>query len=393
MRQKQSFHASDHLLLVGVLMGFLCVGHGSIKIQAVPRNVSAMYVLGDSSVDCGDNTLFYSRLHRNLSLLPCIGNGSLLPHLLVWNLRIDSDASFNNFVLESAGKMGLPNALPFYNQNGSVADLVRGVNFGSAQATIMNPGSQGYQSLNQQLRQVSETVELLQLQLSPREVLHFVRSSVFYLSFGKDDYINFFLSNSSNVTPKQSSQEIAHILVTEMVNAVRSLHDLKIRKFICQGILPLGCTPRAVWKKFDLAEGEDDGAGCWEKINEMVLEYNVMLEEEIMELNAEMRDAHIVFCDVYQGIREILAKPESYGFEEVKSACCGLGLYGATVGCLSEGMACDKRESHVWWDQFNPTKAVNALLADSGWSGLPFPGLCRPFPIQELLYPSPSNLA
>lgn len=209
--------------------------------------------------------------------------------------------------------MGLPNALPFYNQNGSVADLVRGVNFGSAQATIMNPSSQGYQSLNQQLRQVSETVELLQLQLSPREVLHFVRSSVFYLSFGKDDYINFFLSNSSNVTPKQSSQEIAHILVTEMVNAVRSLHDLKVRKFICQGILPLGCTPRAVRKKFDLAEGEDDGAGCWEKINEMVLEYNVMLEEEMMELNAEMRDAHIVFCDVYQGIREILAKPESYG--------------------------------------------------------------------------------
>ncbi|EXB54686.1 GDSL esterase/lipase [Morus notabilis] len=379
MKAKQSFNENDplllpflplrRLLLVGVfvLVGFLCVAHGRmIKIQAVPRNVSAMYVLGDSSVDCGDNSLFYSHLHRNLSLLPCNGNGTLLPHLL-------------------ADKMGLPYATPFYNQNGSIGDLVKGLNFGSAQATIMYPGSQGYQSLNQQLRQVFETVELLQLQLSQRQVLHFVRSSVFYLSFGKDDFINFFLSNSSNGTPKYSSQKIAHILVTEMVRAVRSLHDLKVRKIICQGILPLGCAPRTMWKRLDLAAGEDNGAECWEKINEMVLEYNVMLEEKIMELNAQMRDAKIVFCDVYQGIKEIIAKPKSYGFEDAKSACCGLGLYGATVGCLSADMACNKTGSHVWWDQYNPTKAVNSLLADSAWSGHPFSALCRPLSIQELV--------
>ncbi|POO01427.1 SGNH hydrolase-type esterase domain containing protein [Trema orientale] len=356
-----------------LVMGFLsCTGaHGEITPVVLPgmrRNVSAFYVLGDSSVDCGNNTLFYSQLHRNLSLIPCNGsNGNLLPHLL-------------------ADKMGLPYTLSFYNQNGSVGDLLRGLNFGSAQATIMNPGSQGYQSLNQQLRQVFETIELLQLKLSPDRVIRFIRSSVFYLSFGKDDYINLFLSNSSSgATPRYSSREFAHILVSEMVHVVRSLHDLKIRKIICQGILPLGCTPRMALESFDFAAGEDNGGGCWERINSLVLEYNIMLEEKIIELNAEMPDARVLFCDVYQGIKAIIAKPERYGFEDVKSACCGLGLYGATIGCLSVEMACNNTASHVWWDLYNPTRAVNSLLADSAWSGHPFSGLCRPMDIQDLL--------
>ena len=73
-----------------------------------------------------------------------------------------------------------------------------GLNFGSAQATIMNPSSQGYQSLNQQLRLFFEMMELLQLHLSPNMSLRFIRSSVYYLSFGKDNYINFYLSNSDS---------------------------------------------------------------------------------------------------------------------------------------------------------------------------------------------------
>ena len=220
-------------------------------------------------------------------------------------------------MINEADKMGLPYTLSFYHQNGSIGDLLRGLNYGSAQATIMNPSSQGYQSLNQQLRQVFETMELLQLQLSPDRVIRFIRSSVFYLSFGKDDYINLFLSiSSSGGTPKYSSQEFAHILVSEMVHAVRSLHDLKVRKIICQGILPLGCTPRVV-SEFNFAVGEDNGEGCWEMINRLVLEYNIMLEERIIELNAEMRDAHILFCDVYQGTREIIAKPERYGMKSM----------------------------------------------------------------------------
>lgn len=197
--------------------------------------------------------------------------------------------------------MGVPAAVPFYSQNGSVSELIKGINFGSAQATIMNPKSQGYQSLNQQMRQASETVQLLHLGIpTQKALLHFIRSSLFFLSFGKDDFINI-SGNESNDLPR--------ILAAEMERAVRSLHDLKIRRVVCAGILPLGCAPRTM-----MMTGTGSRSSCdWGGVNERVLQYNVLMEEKVMELNARFPDLRVVFCDVFQGIRNVLANPSRYG--------------------------------------------------------------------------------
>jgi hypothetical protein len=77
-----------HLLVVVMLMGVIGVANGKHPETETPleekvSNATALYILGDSSVDCRDNSLFYALLHRNLSLYPCNGSDSnLLPHLL-----------------------------------------------------------------------------------------------------------------------------------------------------------------------------------------------------------------------------------------------------------------------------------------------------------------------
>lgn len=83
-------------------MGFFSVvAHGKVSVVPRSRNVSALYVLGDSSVDCGNNTLFYSHLHRNLSLIPCNGSdGNLLPHLLGMFLSLFPCFFFLKFFLD-----------------------------------------------------------------------------------------------------------------------------------------------------------------------------------------------------------------------------------------------------------------------------------------------------
>ncbi|KAA8544427.1 hypothetical protein F0562_022439 [Nyssa sinensis] len=340
-------------------------GDVAMKPSSGSSSITSMYVLGDSSVDCGDNTLFYPFLRHNLSLYPCDGSDtSLLPHLL-------------------AEHMGLPYASPFYSQNGSIEGLLQGVNFGSAQATIMNPISPSHQSLNQQLRQAFETVQLLQLQLGQETANHFIQSSLFYLSFGKDDYINLFLQNSSGLSPNYNGQKLAHILVEQMTHAIKTLYDANVRKIVCMGILPLGCTPRVLWEGENSRVG-DGGSACEEEINELVVEYNIMLEDHIVDLNVQLADAHIIFCDVYQGIVDIITYPKDYGFKDVKSACCGLGKYGGMLGCVSVDMACQQVSAHVWWDFYNPTQSVNSLLAKSIWSGQPLSDICRPITIHEL---------
>ena len=68
----------------------------------------------------------------------------------------------------------------------------------------------------------------------------------------------------------------------------------------------------------------------------------------------------------------------------MKMACCGLGPYGGMAGCVDLGLACHDASTHVWWDLYNPTPAVNSLLADSAWFAQPMPNICRPVTVQEL---------
>lgn len=98
-----------HVHLLVVLMGVIAVANGKLlsdsdsdsdtPLAGNASNATALYVLGDSSVDCGDNTLFYPLLHHNLSLYPCNGSHtSLLPHLLgttfSFHVQLGTSAAF-----------------------------------------------------------------------------------------------------------------------------------------------------------------------------------------------------------------------------------------------------------------------------------------------------------
>jgi len=73
------------------------------------------------------------------------------------------------------------------------------------------------------------------------------------------------------------------------------------------------------------------------------------------------------------------------GIDEVRGACCGAGWHGAGMGCQSMEMACSQPSNHLWWDFYNPTEAVNSLLADSAWSGQLLGDICRPLTVQALV--------
>lgn len=362
-----------------------------------------MFVLGDSSVDCGDNNPFNGFLHQNLSRFPCNGSDTTLLPQLLGTISLPLSLSHSRHIhsddqMYAAKKMGLPYATPFYSQNGSIKGILDGLNFGSAEATILYSGSRSYQSLNQQLRQAFETIQLLQLQLGEEAASNFIHSSIFYLSFGKDDFTDYFHNNSLG---KKSGQEFADILVHQMTNALRSLYDSDVRKIVCAGVLPLGCAPHVLLKS---DRRRRKAKACLHEVNEVVLDYNTRLEESIVAIDAELPDAQLVFCDVYQAVMEFINNPIKYGrytlllivvtmiifndgiiyagIEDVRNACCG-----GESGCASTEMACREASSHVWWDLYNPTPAINSLLAHSAWS---LSSLCRPFSLKHLLSSSSS---
>ncbi|XP_038901048.1 GDSL esterase/lipase At1g71250-like [Benincasa hispida] len=301
---------------------------------------------------------------------------------LDWFFTFLCKVIYNNTIL-AADKIGIPHAQPLYNQNGPVEAILNGLNFGSPQATIMSSG-QSYQSLNQQLRQVLDAIQLLRLRLGQHATRHFIQSSLFYLSFGEVDFINLYLLNSTE--GMYGGEEFARLLVSQMVIAIRNLQEAGARKIVCMGILPLGCTPRVLSQWRDSPAATFDEKGCVKEMNELVGKYNKVMGEEMVKLNAEFGDAQMVFCDAYKGMMEIIGNPTKYGFKESRSACCGVGWNNASVvGCVAMEIACREVRRYVWWDLYNPTAAVNSLLADSAWRNQPLSTLCHPSNIQDLL--------
>ena len=59
------------------------------------------------------------------------------------------------------------------------------------------------------------------------------------------------------------------------------------------------------------------------------------------------------------------------GFNEVKSACCGLGTLRAKVPCLPIAEFCSNRRDHAFWDLFHPSEAVARMLVDTLFDGPP----------------------
>lgn len=71
----------------------------------------------------------------------------------------------------------------------------------------------------------------------------------------------------------------------------------------------------------------------------------------------------------------------------VSDACCGIGKYNGWIMCMSPDMACGDARNHVWWDQFHPTDAVNAILADNIWNGF-HSQMCYPMNLEDIVFDS-----
>lgn len=73
------------------------------------------------------------------------------------------------------------------------------------------------------------------------------------------------------------------------------------------GLAPIGCAPYYLWQ-YNSQNGE-----CVKTINDMIMEFNFVMRYIVEELNKELPDANIIFCDAYQGSMDILKNQDQYG--------------------------------------------------------------------------------
>ncbi|CAL5433400.1 unnamed protein product [Camellia sinensis] len=334
--------------------------------------VPALFVIGDSSVDCGTN-----------NFLGTFARADRLPYGRDFDTHQPTGRFCNGRIPVDylAKRLGLPFVPSYLGQTGSVEDMIHGVNYASAGAGIIfSSGSELGQhiSFTQQIQQVTDTIQQFTLNMGEDAATKLISNSVFYISIGTNDYIHYYLRNVSNVQSLYLPWSFNQFLATTVKQEIKNLYTANVRKVVVMGLPPIGCAPYYLWS-YQSENGE-----CVQMINDMMLELNFVLRYIVEELSQELIDADIIFCDVFEASMDIIKNNDRYGFNVTTDACCGLGKYKGWIMCISPEMACNNASNHLWWDQFHPTDAVNAILADNVWSGL-HTEICYPMNLQNMI--------
>ncbi|MED6206211.1 hypothetical protein PIB30_024659 [Stylosanthes scabra] len=339
-----------------------------------PPVAPALFVIGDSSVDCGTN-----------NFLGTFARANHLPYGRDFDTHQPTGRFSNGRIPVDylATRLGLPLVPSYLGQAGDVQDMIHGVNYASAGAGIIfSSGSELGQHISfaQQVQQFTDTLQQFIISMGEDAATELISDSVFYISIGINDYIHYYLLNVSNVDNLYLPWSFNQFLATSVRQEIKNLYNLNVRKVVLTGLAPIGCAPQYLWQY-----GSENGE-CVEQINDMATEFNFLMRHMVTKLSAELSDASIIFCDVFAGSMDILKNHESYGFNVTNEACCGYGKYKGWIMCLSPEMACSNASNHIWWDQFHPTDAVNAILADNIWNGQ-HTKMCHPMNLEDMVGP------
>lgn len=168
---------------------------------------------------------------------------------------------------------------------------------------------------------------------------------------------------------------------------VQVLYNEGGRKFWVHNTGPLGCLPQ----KLTLVENKVlDGHGCISNYNEAAKIFNAGLLHLCGEMRSELKDATIVYVDIYSIKQDLIVNSIKYGFASPLMACCGNGgppyNYNKGMTCGNPGSkACEIGSKFISWDGIHYTEAANSIVTHKVLSTAystpptPFHFFCRPW--------------
>ncbi|KAK6124595.1 hypothetical protein DH2020_041663 [Rehmannia glutinosa] len=313
-----------------------------------------MYVFGDSLVDVGNNDyLALSIIKANFPY-----NGIDYPGQKATG-RFSNGKNSADILAE---KLGLSTAPPYLSQPNNV--FLKGVSFASGGAGIFNTTDEDLIKhtipMAHQVGHFSNVRQRLVKELGSAAVQEHLSKSLFPIVIGSNDIINYFKSGSG-LSEKNSPQQHVALMVSTLKELLKGIYGLGGRKFLVIGVVPIGCAPK---QRFENTSNE-----CNKEVNYWSSKYNQELTRMLPELQSELNDFHYSYFDAYSVFLDFIQRPATYGFNETKAACCGLGRLRANLPCTPLALVCPNRRTHLFWDVYHPTETAARMFIDMLFSG------------------------
>ncbi|KAF3453433.1 hypothetical protein FNV43_RR03873 [Rhamnella rubrinervis] len=334
------------------VLGFFILFIVSRVTFSEAQKVPGIYVFGDSLVDVGNNNYFTTVVRVNHP-----HNGIDFPDHKPTG-RFSNGKVTADFLAE---KVGLPTSPPYLSLtnmlNKNNASFLSGISFASGAAGILDITNKDLAiSMNKQVKYYTTSVyeEVVQ-QLGASEALNHLSKSLFYIVIGNNDIMKYF----DRLPVTQQPQEFVDSMILTLKQQLKQLYNYGGRKFVIAGSGPIGCIPLQRHKNNKTLE-------CKQDVNSACLMYNEGLKSMSQELKSELKDINYSYFDTYNFFSNLIQKPVSYGFAEVKVACCGVvDAIDVKHLCRRTSSYCSDRSNYLFWDPYHPSEAASRIVADA----------------------------
>ncbi|KAM0063522.1 putative triacylglycerol lipase [Helianthus debilis subsp. tardiflorus] len=347
----------------------VCVLVFTISVCKAQPAAPAIYVFGDSFMDVGNNNyLLLSVVKANFP-----HNGIDFPNMKPTG-RFSNGKNIADFLVK---EIGLPTPPPYLSLVGSATLPINGVSFASGGGGILNESGRIIAvqalSLGQQVDYFTMVRDRLVRQLGPSGAQARLSKSLFPIVIGTNDLFAYFTVGSL-VAKLYTPQQYVDRMLSTFKGLFKTLYGLGARKLVVAGVPAVGCCPM---QRRTNRTGE-----CIVELNNMAIKYNDGLKMMLQELKSELPGMNYAYFDYY-GAWVSLFQNETYGFTEIKEACCGLGNLNADVPCIPIARFCPNRKNHFFWDRVHPTEAAAIFFSDMLYSGLQ--QFMAPMNVEQLL--------
>ncbi|KAM5586068.1 GDSL esterase/lipase [Rosa sericea] len=320
------------------------------------QTVPAIYIFGDSLLDVGNNNY----LTISLAKANFPHNGIDFPTKKATG-RFCNGKNSADFLAE---KVGLPTSPPYLSlvskSNKQKGSFEAGVSFASGGAGIFNgTDDETRQSLplTKQIGYYSQVCEELRQQLGAQAAQDLLSKSLHVVLIGSNDVFGYL--DSSSTQKQYTPDQYVDLMLSTLKQHLQRIHSLGARKFVILGTGPVGCCP---------ARRDDKTGECNEVGNSISAKYSDGLKSMMQQLKPAL-GINYSFFETYGIFRNIVQNPSTYGFNETKAACCGLGYLNAEAPCIPVSSYCSNRRDHMFWDFYHPTEATHNILVEHLFEG------------------------
>ncbi|XP_024388814.1 GDSL lipase isoform X3 [Physcomitrium patens] len=319
-------------------------------------SVPALYVFGDSTVDCGTNNYINTTQAFRGNFPPYGKDFFKNPTGRFSNGRVIVD-----FIVEYAGKPLIP---PFLEPN---ADLSHGANFGSGGAGVLVETNEGHVvDLQTQLRQFLHHKAEVTEKSGQAFAEELFSDAVYIVSIGSNDYLGGYFGNPKQ-QEKYTPEQFVRAVATSIVESIKILYSSGARKIVVFDLGPMGCLPALR----DLEETRS----CSAPVSAVAAAHNDAVKGALSQLGQFLPGLTIVTTNFYKFFSERLENPSQYGYVSVDEPCCGAGPCEGRCG-VHEGhpskpecQHCSDANTYVWWDPYHPSETVHHQFAQTVWNG------------------------